>query len=252
MDEFSGKSILISGAASGIGLAAAELFAERGANVMMVDRNGPAVEEQCRRIDALGRSVAAFTADVSDYAQCEAMVAACTEEFGALDIAFNNAGIPSGMDNTFDEFSVADWDRIIGTNLNGMFYAMKAEVSALRKAGGGTIINTASVAATLAAKGMAAYVASKHGLAGLTKAAALDLIADNIRVNAICPGFISTGMTAQVVANPQAVEALNARIPAGRIGQPMEMAKAVAFLASEDSAFMVGHLLIVDGGVSLP
>lgn len=251
MSEFAGKAVLISGAASGIGLATAEHFAECGARVMMVDRNAAALDEQCGRLKGAGHSVAAFAADVSDYAQCEAMVAACLAEFGALDIAFNNAGVPSGMDNKFDEFSVADWDRVIGTNLSGMFYAMKAEVPALRLGGGGVIINTASVMAIIAGKGMAAYVASKHGLAGLTRAAALDLIGENIRVNAICPGFVSTGMTAKVLANPAALEAVHARIPAGRIADPAEMAKAVAYLASAAASFMVGELLTLDGGVKL-
>lgn len=251
MTQFEGRTILISGAASGIGLATAQLFAESGANVLMVDRDVAGLETQCRALKDQGHGVASFPADVSDPARCEAMVAACEAEFGRLDIAFNNAGIPSGMDNRFEAFPVADWDRVIATNLSAMFYAMRAEVPALRRAGGGVIVNTASVLALKAGRGMAAYVAAKHGLAGLTKAAALDLIGENIRVNALCPGFVSTGMTAQVVADPQAMEGLRARIPAGRIAQPGEMARAVAFLASDASAFMVGELMTLDGGVKL-
>lgn len=251
MAEFAGKAVLISGAASGIGLAATEHFATRGASVLMVDRNTALLEEQCARLTAAGNKVASFVADVSDFAQCEAMVAACEAHFGKLDIAFNNAGVPSGLDNKFEEFAVADWDRVIGINLSAVFYAMKAEVPALRRAGGGAIVNTASVLALKSGRGMAAYIASKHGVAGLTKAAAIDLIGENIRVNAICPGFVATGMTAGTIADAAKVEALNARIPACRIAEPEEMARAVAFLASEDSGFIVGELLGIDGGIRL-
>lgn len=251
MDEFSGKAVLVSGAASGIGLATAELFARRGAKVLLVDRNADALEAATTGLKNAGLSVSAFAADVSDFTQCEAMVAACVDRFGGLDIAFNNAGVPSGMDNKFDEFALADWDRVISTNLTGVFLAMKAEVPALRQRGGGAIINTASIASLKGAKGMAAYVASKHGVAGLTKASALDLIGENIRVNAICPGFVDTGMTAGVMANEAAVNAVKARVPAGRIGEPKDMANAVAFLASKDSDYMVGALMTLDGGLTL-
>ncbi len=140
---------------------------------------------------------------------------------------------------------------MIGINLSAVFYAMKAEAPALRRAGGGAIVNTASVLALKSGRGMAAYIASKQGVAGLTKAAAIDLIGENIRVNAICPGFVATGMTAGTIADAAKVEALNARIPAGRIAEPEEMARAVAFLASEDSGFIVGELLGIDGGIRL-
>jgi len=247
-DRFADKIVLVTGAASGIGHAGARLFAEEGAKVVLADRNLAGAEEAAH---AIGGAAIAIAADVADFAACEAMVAAAEAAFGGLDIAFNNAGIPSGIGGEFEDFALADWNQVIGVNLTGAFHSIRAEVPALKRRGGGAIVVTASIASLIAAKGMASYLASKHGVAGLVKGAALDLIPHNIRVNAICPGMVDTAMIAGATAIPEVLAAMKAATPIGRIATPEEAARAALFLASEDSSYMVGTLLTLDGGVSL-
>jgi meso-butanediol dehydrogenase / (S,S)-butanediol dehydrogenase / diacetyl reductase len=200
-------------------------------------------------IRSAGGTASSVFTDVSDFAACEAMVAHAVETYGALHIAFNNAGIPSAIGGTFEDFSIDNWDKLIATNLSGVFYSMKAEVPALKAHGGTAIVNTASIASLIAAPGMAAYVASKHGVGGLTKAAALDLISHGIRVNAICPGFVDTPMLAGAIATPEDRAAMDALAPIGRIASAEEVAQTALFLASDAASYMVGVLLSVDGGV---
>jgi len=250
--RFENKVVLVTGAASGIGLASARAFAREGAKVVLADLNVDAAQSAAEEIGRSG-GVASFIAiDVADFAACEAMVAHAVETFGGLHIAFNNAGIPSAIGGEFEDFTVAEWERLIGTNLSGIFYAMKAEAPALKASGGTAIVNTASVASFIAAPGMAAYVTSKHGVAGLTKAASLDFIRHGIRVNAVCPGFVDTAMLAGAVALPEARAAIEAQAPIGRIAAPEEIAEAVLFLASDAASYMVGALMRVDGGVTVP
>jgi NAD(P)-dependent dehydrogenase (short-subunit alcohol dehydrogenase family) len=247
--RFDGKVVLVTGAASGIGLAAAMAFAREGAKIVLADKNIALAEDGEESIRSAGGSATSVFTDVSDFASCEAMVAHAVEMFGALHIAFNNAGIPSAIGGSFEDFTVENWDALIATNLTGVFHSMKAEVPALKAHGGTAIVNTASVASLVAAPGMAAYVASKHGVAGLTRAAALDLISHGIRVNAICPGFVDTPMLAGAIATPESRAAMGAMAPIGRIATGDEIAQTALFLASDAASYMIGVLLSVDGGV---
>ena len=250
--KFEHKVVLVTGAASGIGHATARAFAAEGAKVVLADRDADKVAARADEIRQAGGIAASFAVDVTDYAACEAMVAYAVKEFGGLHVAFNNAGIPSPIDPEFENCSVEAWDRVIRVNLSAVFYAMKAETPALRASGGTAIVNTASAASFIANPAMPSYIASKHGVAGLTKAAALDLIRYGIRVNAVCPGVVNTPMLAAANAEPEVRAGMEAQIPIGRIAEPDDVAQSVLFLASDAASYLVGSLIRVDGGISLP
>ncbi|WP_345067811.1 SDR family NAD(P)-dependent oxidoreductase [Leifsonia kafniensis] len=249
--RFEGRSVLVTGAAGGIGLAAAEGFAREGAWVMLADRDGDRVHAAATQIRSWGGQASAVTVDISNYDSVAAMVDATVAETGALHIAFNNAGIPATMSGDFENLDLDEWHRLISTNLSGAFYCMRAEVPALKASGGTAIVNTASIQALVASPGMPGYIASKHGVAGLTKAAALDLIPFGIRVNAVCPGFIETPMLAPLVADPGTRAFIEGKAPIGRLGAAAEVADAVLYLASDSASYVVGALFSVDGGVAV-
>ena len=249
MSRFTGKSVLVTGAASGIGRAAALAFAAEGAGVMVSDINAAGAQAVAGAIRARGQHAESCGADIGDYSQCEALVARTVAAFGGLHIAFNNAGIPGSMTKSVHEYELEEWNRMIAINLTGVFHSIKAEVPAMLASGGGAIINTASVAGLVSAPHMASYVTAKHGVVGLTRSAALDLIKLGIRLNAVCPAAVRTAMLEPAMAIPEIRDKMAADHPIGRVAEAEEVAKVVLFLASEDASFIVGHALSIDGGL---
>jgi NAD(P)-dependent dehydrogenase (short-subunit alcohol dehydrogenase family) len=241
----SGKVALITGGGSGIGRATAIVFGREGAKVVVADYNRAGGEETVRMIKNAGGEASFIEANV----QVEAMVAKTIETYGRLDCAFNNAGIEGEMGGNLAECSEENWGRIIAINLTGVFLCMKYEIPQMLKHGGGSIVNTASAAGLIGLPGGTAYVASKHGVAGLTKSAALEYAKSGIRINAVCPGFIRTAMVERVIDGGSISEdAMVAAEPIGRIGKPEEIANVVLFLCSDDASFVTGLPMPVDGG----
>lgn len=247
-DRFTGKVALVTGAASGIGRATALAFAHEGAKVVVADVDVAGGHETARLIDAAGGEALFVRTDVSRAPETEALVAATIERFGRLDVAFNNAGI-EGVSAATADCTPENWDRVIAINLTGIWLCMKAEIPRMLQQGGGVIVNCASIAGLVGFAGSPAYVASKHGVVGLTKTAALDYANVGIRVNAVCPGVIRTPMVERVLANTPSLETmLTAGEPIGRLGTPEEIADAVLWLAAPGAAFVTGQAIAVDGG----
>jgi NAD(P)-dependent dehydrogenase (short-subunit alcohol dehydrogenase family) len=247
--RFAGRSILVTGSGSGIGRAAALLFAGEGGRVAVVDQDEDEAQATANSIRQNGGEALAIGADVSREADCRGMVQRALAAYGRLDVAFNNAGIGASGFAVADEEEVA-WSRLIDVNLKGIFLAMKYEIPAMVGAGGGAIVNTASVAGLVGERGIGAYSASKHGVVGLTRAAALDYIGQGVRINAVCPGATRTRMLANWFQDPKVESFILSRHPIGRIAEPEEIARAVLFLASDDASFIVGQALAVDGGLT--
>jgi NAD(P)-dependent dehydrogenase (short-subunit alcohol dehydrogenase family) len=247
--RFSGKTVLITGAGSGIGRATAVAFAAEGANVVACDIDTTGGEATVATLHQVGANAEFVRADVSRASDCVAMVDRALSRFGRLDVAFNNAGINLAV-APIAEIDEAQWQHIVGINLTGVFLSMKAEIPAMLRNGGGAIINTASVGGLIGTAGVTAYCATKHGVIGLTKSAALDYIKDGIRINAICPGGTRTAMLEEWFKHPEVERAALAGTPIGRMADPAEIARTVLFLASDESSFMVGHALVADGGLT--
>jgi len=249
--RFSDRVALVTGGAGGIGAATARAFAAEGAIVAVADRDAAGAEATAAAIRDGGGRASAHHVDIADEASVNAMVEDVVAAHGGLHIAFNNAGVPTPILPTFDELTPEIWRTVIGINLTGTYLCLRAEVPALRASGGTAIVNTASIQSLRASAGQAGYIASKHGVAGLTKAVALDVIGDGIRVNAVCPGFIMTPMMAPAVAVPEVKAFLEEKAPIHRIAEADEVARAVLFLASDEASYCVGSLLSVDGGLAI-
>ncbi|HUP46889.1 MAG TPA: glucose 1-dehydrogenase, partial [Thermoanaerobaculia bacterium] len=242
------KTVLITGGGSGIGKAACLLFAREGAKVVAVDLKKETAEATAKEI---GDSARAFAADVSKAKDAEAMVRFAEEQFGRLDVVFNNAGVFHPDDDSVTTTSEDIWDLVIDVNLKGVFLGCKYAIPALLRAGGGSIINTASFVAVMgAAAPQIAYTASKGGVLAMTREIAVEFARKNIRANALCPGPVETPLLAELLSDPARRQRRLVHIPPGRFGKPEEMANAALFLASDESSFVNGTTFLVDGGIT--
>ncbi len=243
------KIALVTGAGSGIGRATALVFAREGAKVVVSDIVVEGGEETVQQIKAAGGEALFVKADVSKAADVEALITQTVETYGRLDCAFNNAGIEGGVKPTID-CTEEEFDRTIAVNLTGVWLCMKYELQQMLSQGGGAIVNTASVAGLIGFPGLPDYVASKHGVLGLTKTAALEYAKSGIRVNAVCPGVIQTPMVERgAQLSPGFDEVAVSMEPVGRFGQPAEIGEAVVWLCSDAASFVTGHPMTVDGGL---
>lgn len=246
--NFKGKVALVTGGASGIGAAAAAAFARAGAQVMIADRDEKGGQALAASLTLEGHEARFFSVDIADAASTRAMVSGCIEAFGGLDHAFNNAGFVDQAED-LTKTGDADWERLVAVNLGGIRHSMVAELDHMAAHGGGTIVNTSSRAGLRGVARSAAYSATKHGIIGLTKSAAVEFGQRGVRVNAICPGLVATPL---VVAKfeaelPELEKSMN---PMGRIGQPEEIAAAVLWLSSAAASFVTGIALPIDGGAN--
>lgn len=240
---FEGRVALVTGAASGMGRETAALFAAQGAKVVCADLNQEACDETVEEIRSAGGEARSFILDVSDHDACGEMVRFAVREFGGLHHAFNNAGIRGQVEDIWNETNIR---RVLAVNLESVFWCMKHEIAHMVENGGGTIVNTSSTAGVSGAVGAMDYTAAKHGVIGLTKTAALEYASASIRVNAVCPGFIRTAMTASTLETRG--DAIAFMTPMGRVGEASEIAEMVVFLCSDRAGFITGSAYQVDGG----
>lgn len=244
------KTAIITGAGSGIGREAAILFAAEGAKVLVADRDMAAAERVVAEIKNAGRVASPYRVDVTREAEVEAMITACVAQFGRLDILVNNAGY--GFAGTVVNTSEADWDALMAVNVKGVFFGCKHAIPVMEKQGGGAVVNTASTVSVVGITDRAAYVASKGAVAALTRAAALDHVHSNIRVNCVAPGTIESPYFTEIFRKSndaaQLRRSLEERQAMNRLGQPIEIARAMLFLASDESSFCTGSMLTADGG----
>jgi len=251
MTDFTDRGILVTGGAGGIGLAIAQTFLDLGATVALVDIDQEALSERAAGLDA-GDRVVTIQADVSDEQSVREFVSRAVDALGTIDVFCNNAGIEGPVGDLVD-VDVADFDRVIGINLRGMFLGLKHVLPHMTGRGRGSVINTSSVAGLDGSAGLSPYIASKHGVTGLTKAAALEVASTGVRVNSIHPSPVNTRMMRSIEAgggNAEAQrQAFESGIPVGRYGEPTDIANLVAFLGSDESSFITGAQYRVDGGM---
>ena len=250
--QLEGKVALITGASQGIGAAIARLFAQAGAAVVLASRNEEELAHNVEEIKANGGEALAVKTDVADAASVASLVKRTVEAYGRLDVAVNNAGI-SGGNMPLVEVSEELFDRVIATNLKGLFLGMKYEIPAILASGGGAIVNLSSTVGLVGTgAGIAPYVASKHGVVGLTKAAALEYARQHIRVNAVAPGTTLTPVNERWVADEQTRQRITGGIPLGRVADPSEIAETILWLCSDAASYVTGVTLPVDGGYIVP
>jgi NAD(P)-dependent dehydrogenase (short-subunit alcohol dehydrogenase family) len=247
--SFENKVALVTGAASGLGLATAKAFAEAGASVVLADWHEEAAQSAAKELANKGHKTLAVRCDVSDDAEVEAIVKQTVATFGRLDAAYNNAGVQNVLAETADT-TQEDYDRVMGINLRGVWSCMKFELQQMRKQGSGTIVNCSSLGGLVGGPERGIYHAAKHGVLGFTKSAALEYAARGIRINAICPGLIWTPMADQMIAGGQGeiLEAMKKSVPMGRYGRAEEIADVVLWLSSDAASYVTGQSISVDGG----
>lgn len=248
MTSMDGKVAIVTGASAGIGHATALAFSREGASVVVADIDAERGEKTAAEINGLGGAAIFVRTDVSRADDVAAMVDRAVERFGRLDYAFNNAGVEGAPAPTAD-CTIENWTRTISINLTGIFLCMREEIPKMLAAGGGAIVNNSSVAGLVGFAGIPAYTASKHGVVGLTKTAAIEYATQGVRVNAVCPGVIQTEMITRFThGDPDAAAHLLQSEPIGRLGTPEEIADAVIWLCSDRASFVTGQALAVDGG----
>ena len=251
MGRLDGKVALITGAASGIGKVAASLFAREGAKVVVADVTDDSGRATVEEITSAGGQAAFVHSDVSNADSVEAMVRFAVDTFGSLDVLYNNAGIFPGDDDSVTNTDEAVWDRVMDINLKGVFLGCKHAIPAMLESGGGSIVNVASFVALMgAATPQIAYTSSKGGVLAMTREIAVEFARKGIRANALCPGPIETPLLQELLADPARRERRLVHIPLGRFGRAEEIANAALFLASDESSFMTGSALVVDGGIT--
>lgn len=251
MNRLAGKSALIIGGSSGIGQATALAFVKEGAKVVIAGRRSEEGEETVRVIKEMDGEALFVKTDITKAADVEALVNKVVDAYGRMDIAFNTAG-NEGKPGPLIDLPEEIWDGVIETNLKGVWLAMKYEITQMLKQGGGTIVNNSSAAGLIGIPNGSAYCASKHGVLGLTKSAALEYAKSGIRINAIAPGGVETVMMRRFFPTPDSKAQFEALHPIGRLGQPEEIAGAVVWLCSDEASFVIGQALTIDGGYTVP